>query len=85
MQIGLSLSHTPVITTYGSDFNYPLGEITASFGRLTRILVNGDLIDNDFYIYDNATIVPVPLLSAVILGSIGLGFAGRKLRKYKEL
>jgi len=77
--------HTSVITIYGSDFNYPLGDITASFGRLTGILANGDLIDNDFYIYDNAAIVLVPAPGAVLLGTIGLSFSGWLLRKYKEL
>jgi len=77
--------HTGVITIYGSDFNYPLGDITASFGRLTGILANGDLIDNDFYIYDNAAIVLVPAPGAILLGTIGLSFSGWFLRKHKEL
>jgi len=67
--------HAGIITIYGSDFNYPFGEITDSFGILTGMLANGDLIDNDFYIYDDASIVLVPVPSAFLLGSIGLAFA----------
>ncbi|MFC1636213.1 hypothetical protein ACFL5Z_15390 [Planctomycetota bacterium] len=63
--------HTGVVTIYGSGFNYPFGEIAVSSGRLTGTLANGDLIDNDFYIYDNASIVLVPVPSAVLLGTTG--------------
>jgi len=59
--------HTGIITIYGNDFNYPFGEITDSFGILTGTLANGDFIDNDFYIYDDASIVLVPAPSAVLL------------------
>lgn len=77
--------HTGVITIYGSNFNYPFGDITASFGILTGTLANGDLIYNDFYIYDNASIVLVPAPDAVILGSIGLAFTGWKLRRRRGI
>jgi len=73
--------HTGVINIYGSDFNYPIGEIKDSFGRISGILSNGDLIDNDFYIYDNAAILLVPTPGAVILGSIGLSFSSWILRQ----
>lgn len=52
--------HTGTISISGSGFNYPFGEITVSSGSLTGTLANDDSIDNDFYIYDNASIILVP-------------------------
>lgn len=73
--------HTGVITIYGNDFNYPLGEITVSFGRLTGTLTNGDSLNNDFYIYDSASIVLVPEPVTLLL----LGFGAVMLRKRNDM
>lgn len=45
------------ITIQGTGFNYELGQITAPVGTLTGILLNGDPINNSFFIHDNATII----------------------------
>ncbi len=64
------------ITIFGRDFNVNglgvgYGEITASSGTLTGTLENGDPIDNDFYIDDNASIVLTPEPATLLL--LGLG------------
>jgi len=80
-----------VLTIYGSGFaidgqTVDYGEVTSIFGsanyyneprrHLTGILASGELIDNDFYIGDDAKIVlaPIPAPGALVLGSIGVGF-----------
>ena len=49
------------------------------------MLANGDVLDNPFYIGNDAKIVlsPVPLPSAVLLGALGLGTAGWRLRRQR--
>jgi len=66
-----------VLAIYGSDFNYELGPITVSSGRLTGALANGDPINNNFYIYDKASIVLVPEPATILL----LGFGAVLLRR----
>ena len=69
-----------VITLYGSNFNFPYGTITNSTGILTGTLSNGDLIDNRFYVHDNASIVLVPEPATLLL----LGLGGILLRRAKR-
>ncbi len=66
------------ITIYGSGFNYSYGPIPVSSGHLTGTLANGDPIDNDFYIYDNASIILVPEPSTLLLFSLGVFMLKRK-------
>jgi hypothetical protein len=86
-----------VITIYGSDFAVDgepfYGELTSIYGgwwedepvrHLTGTLTSGELIDNDFYISYDAKILLTPVPGSFILGSLGLGFAGWKLRRRKE-
>jgi hypothetical protein len=70
------------------------GELTSILGdywydetarHLTGTLASGEPISNDFYIGHDAKIVLVPAPGAVVLGSIGLSFAGWKLRRRKKL
>jgi hypothetical protein len=68
-------SHS-VITIDGSGFNYPFGVIADSSGTLTGTLINGKPINNDFMIYDGASIVLVPEPATVLL----LGFGAVRLR-----
>ncbi len=79
-----------VITILGSDFainGTPVayGEYTvADFtnGSITGILVNGDSLNTDFYIYDNSSIIlAVPEPGTVLL----FGLGGLFLRKRKTL
>ncbi len=72
------------------------GELTSILGdywydetarHLTGTLAGGESIGNDFYIGHDAKIIlsPVPVPSAVLLGCIGLSFAGWKLQRRKVL
>ncbi len=64
---------TSTITVYGTDFNYAYGEIDASFGNLKGTLLNGTLIDANFYIHSqDAKIILVPEPSTFLLLSLGL-------------
>ncbi len=67
------------ITVFGSGFNFPLGEITASDGTLTGTLMNGDAINARFYIYNDSSIMLVPEPATLLL----LGLGGLLLRKRK--
>lgn len=71
-----------VVTIYGSDFsidglNVGYGPITVASGILTGTLASGEAINNDFYIYDDASIVLVPEPATVLLLALG----GLMLRK----
>jgi len=86
----LCLSHDAVVTLYGSDFAvngqpFGYGELTTISGGsyldepsryLTGTLLSGGTISNPFYIGDDAKIVLtfIPAPSAILLGSIGVGF-----------
>ena len=86
------------LTIHGSDFRLDgqsvgYGELTSVLGgfatddpsrHLTGTLASGEPIDNDFYIGHDAKIVLTPVPGAVILGSIGLAFAGWRLRRENE-
>lgn len=66
------------ITIYGSEFNYSYGLISVFSGHLTGTLANGDPIDNDFYIYDNASIILMPEPSTLLLFGLGVFMLKRK-------
>lgn len=53
--------------------------------RLTGTLLNGDQIDNNFYVNEGSRIILTPVPGAFILGSIGIALAGMKLRRRREL
>ena len=95
-----------IVTIYGSDFAvdgvpFGYGELTDNGGSyedphrlLTGTLTSSELINNAFYIGDDAKIVlvhdpyvpiPVPVPGAVILGSLGLTFSGCLLCRRKIL
>ena len=64
---------TSVITIYGTGFNYPYGPILDVTGILTGTLLNGDPINNEFRIYDNASIIlaiPEPASVFFFVGGI---------------
>ena len=65
------------ITIYGTNFNYGYGAITISSGTLTGTLANGNTINNNFNIYDNASIFRVPEPGTMLLVCLG-GFLLRK-------
>jgi hypothetical protein len=72
----LRATENSIMTIYGSDFNIdgiPIsyGQITVPTGILTGILASGESINNDFYIYDDATIVLVPEPATVLLFGLG--------------
>lgn len=72
----LKASENSSITIYGTDFSIDsfsvgYGEITATSGILTGTLASGEIINNNFYIYDDATIVLVPEPATLFL--LGLG------------
>ena len=81
------------ITIYGSDFAVDgipvdyglittgtLDEFGTLSGTLTGILDNGDLIDNTFYIEDDAHIFLVPEPTTMVSLSLGLFFLNKKKR-----
>lgn len=81
------------ITIYGSDFavdGIPVGyglittgtvdEFGTLSGTLTGILDNGDLINNTFYIEDDANIFLVPEPTTMVLLSLGIFFLNKKKR-----
>jgi len=83
-----SYSHNSVITFLGSDFaidgvpvdfgQYFVGDYIG--GHITGVLANGDLLDNDFFIYDKASIelvIPEPA-TFVFLGLGGVALLRKK-------
>jgi len=70
-----------IVTIEGTGFNYPYGAITNSTGILTGTLANGDLINNHFYVHDNASIVLVPEPATLLL----LGLGGLLIRKRRKV
>jgi len=62
------------LTIFGTNFNYPYGLLPAS-GTLTGLLANGDILNNDFRIYENANIiltsVPGPINSPPVADAGG--------------
>jgi hypothetical protein len=85
----LKASENSTITIFGSDFaidglSVGYGPITAASGILTGTLTSGETINNDFYIYDNATIVLIPEPATILLfglASLTLLRKRRRLRK----
>ena len=78
------------ITFYGT-FNFPYGPLPVGninwpmripSGHLIGTLANGDPIDNDFYIFDNSSIIlaPIPEPTTLTLLALG-GLALRRMRK----
>lgn len=63
------------------DFGTGTGSFAMSFGSPVSLLVCSDGSWYDIAI-DNLQVVPVPVPAAVLLGILGLGAAGWKLRKY---
>ncbi len=78
LSAGHSLSDTSTIVVHGSGFNYPLGKILDPAGTLTGTLSNGEVIDADFQIIGNSSIllVPEPGSLTILLIACGL-LAGR--------
>jgi hypothetical protein len=63
------------------DFGTGSGSFAMSFGSPVSLLVCSDGGWYDIAI-DNLTVTPVPVPGAVMLGMLGLGVAGLKLRKF---
>lgn len=90
----LASANSAVITVHGSDFavdGEPVGygELRSVLGgypyddpvrHLTGTLANGELIDNDFYIGNDARIVLVPEPATLVL----LGFGGMALLRRRR-
>lgn len=77
-QVGYELwaTQNSIMTIYGTDFgidglNVGYGPITVASGILTGTLASGEAINNDFYIYDDASIVLVPEPATVLLFGLG--------------
>lgn len=73
----LMVGHNSQITIYGTDFNVngvPVGygPISIASGILIGTLASGEAINNNFYVYDDATIFLVPEPGAVLLLGFGL-------------
>ena len=71
------------VTIFGTDFNFELGEITATHGKLTGTLASGEAIDGwvTFDRYDNSSIVLVPEACTVSLLGFGAIVLCRKRRQ----
>jgi hypothetical protein len=76
------------VNIYGTAFNYAYGSIGDLSGILTGTLATGDPINLIFWraglgatinLIEQAPVVPVP--GAVLLGAIGLSFAGWRLKR----
>ncbi len=83
-QVGYELwaTQNSIMTISGTDFSIDsfsvgYGEITATSGILTGTLASGEIINNNFYIYQDASIVLVPEPATVLLLALG----GLMLRK----
>ena len=82
-------SHDCTITFYGSDFainggRVEYGQYFASdyaTGHLTGTLVDGSSLDDDFFMYDNASIVLAPEPSTLLLLGLGAVMVRRKRQK----
>lgn len=76
----LKATQDSIMTIYGTDFavdgiSVGYGPITTASGVLTGTLANGDLINSNFYIVENADIILIPEPTTVLL----LGFGGISL------
>lgn len=64
------------------------GDLTSSFFdssgpySLSGILANGDRLDTFVWVGDDAVLSLVPVPGAVLLGVLGLGYAGYRLRRH---
>ncbi len=67
-----------VITIEGTGFNYAFGTIRNSTGILTGTLVNGDPINNRFYVHNSASIVITPEPCTLLLFGLGVMLLRRK-------
>ena len=74
LSAGHSESDTSTIVVHGSGFNYPPGKILDPAGTLTGTLSSGEVIDADFQIIGNSSIllVPEPGSLTILLIACGL-------------
>lgn len=77
----LEMWNSSNITIAGNGFNYSYGTLSNMPGVLTGTLLNGDPINNSFYIHDYATMTLVPEPSTILL----LGLGGIFLRRRRKV
>jgi hypothetical protein len=86
----LRATQDSIMTIYGTDFaidgiSVGYGPITAASGVLTGTLASGELINNDFYVFENADIILVPEPGTVLLLGLGaLAISPRRRQNKKE-
>ena len=82
-QLGGSLLalESSAVEIFGSGFNFPLGDLTATEGTLTGILADGTPLNVGFGRASTATITLVPEPSPALLVSLGLVVLARARRR----
>jgi hypothetical protein len=79
----LKASHNSVITIYGTDFvidglSVGYGKIAVTSGVLAGTLASGEIINNNFEIFEDATIVLIPEPATLLLFGLGILMVRRK-------
>ncbi|MCA9168226.1 MAG: hypothetical protein KDB23_11180 [Planctomycetales bacterium] len=82
--IHLNAEDRGTIIVYGSDFNYPLGEVPDLAGTLEGKLIDGNLIRWRFARATDARIILVPEPSGPVIAGLAIPLLVRTLRRSKK-